>query len=89
MRLSILTLAATAGVAVARNPTALIAQGLVVGTTTSLPAATATVNKFLGLPFAQSPPERFGLPQTPKRFRGELDASKFKDSCIQQFNCEF
>ena len=71
------------------RPTAVIAEGVVVGTTTSLPAATATINKFLGMPFAQSPPERFALPQPPERFRGQWDASQFKDSCTQQFNCKF
>jgi acetylcholinesterase len=91
MRPSLLILAATAGAALAnsRRPTAVIAEGVVVGTTTSLPAATATIYKFLGIPFAQSPPERFGLPKPPSRFRGELDASQFKDACTQQFNCEF
>lgn len=44
------------------GPTATIDAGVVVGTTTSLPAATASVNKFLGVPFAQSPPERFAPP---------------------------
>ena len=89
MHLYLLMVAATAGASLHHRPTVLIADGLVVGTTTSLPAATATVNQFLGIPFAKSPPERFGLPQPPTPFRGELDASKFKDSCMQQFNCEF
>jgi hypothetical protein len=90
MRPSLSILAAMAGAALANSrPTAVVAQGVVVGTTTSLPAATATINKFLGIPFAQSPPERFGLPKPPSRFRGELDASQFKDACTQQFNCEF
>jgi carboxylesterase type B len=91
---SILILAATAAGAALANPhlhqpTAVIAEGVVVGTTTSLPSARATVNQFLGIPFAISPPERFGLPLPPARFRGQLDASQFKDSCTQQFNCEF
>jgi acetylcholinesterase len=89
MRLSLIVLVAAAGVSVAHRPTALIAEGLVVGTTTSLPAATATINQFLGIPFAKSPPKRFGLPEPPSRFRGELDASKFSDACTQQFNCKF
>jgi hypothetical protein len=90
---SILILLAAAGASLANpnpqhKPTVVIAEGVVIGTTTSLPAATATINQFLGLPFAQSPPKRFGLPQPLKRFRGQWDASKFKDSCTQQFNCE-
>jgi acetylcholinesterase len=89
MRLSLIVLVAAAGVSVANRPTALIAEGLVVGKTTSLPAATATINEFLGIPFAKSPPKRFSLPEPPSRFRGELDASKFSDACTQQFNCKF
>lgn len=66
-------------------PTAVIDCGTVVGTTTSLPAATATVNKFLGVPFAQSPPQRFSPPQ--KRGGGScnIDAKAWKPACIQQF----
>lgn len=73
----------------ASGPTAVVAQGTVIGTTTSLPAATATINKFLGVPFAQSPPVRFELPQAPGKFKGKLEATQFKDACTQQFNCEF
>lgn len=65
-----------------------LASGVVVGTTTTVPSATATVNKFLGLPFAASPPERFSPPQSPARWEKPLDASELKPACIQQFNCE-
>ncbi|KAI9669276.1 MAG: hypothetical protein M1831_000311 [Alyxoria varia] len=61
-----------------------ISEGDVVGTTTELPSATATVNKYLGIPFADSPPKRFASPQKPKKFDGALNATAWKDSCIQQ-----
>jgi len=65
------------------SPTATLGCGVVKGTTTSLPAATATVNKFLGVPFAQSPPRRFSPPQ--KGASCDIDATAFKPACIQQF----
>lgn len=65
------------------GPTATLDCGVVIGTTTSLPAATATVNKFLGIPFAQSPPQRFGMPQAPGSCN--VNATAWKPACIQQF----
>ncbi|KAI4746768.1 alpha/beta-hydrolase [Aureobasidium sp. EXF-12298] len=66
------------------SPTALVENGLVIGTTTSLPAASATVNKFLGIPFAQSPPERFSPPRAAPHV-SIINATAFKPACIQQF----
>lgn len=68
------------------NPTARIENGLVIGTTTSLPAASATVNKFLGIPFAQSPPERFSPPRAAP-YVPTINATAWKPACIQQFTC--
>lgn len=68
--------------------TAVIDLGVVIGTTTSIPAATATVNKFLGIPFAQSPPERFSPPAPAKPFHGAYNATAWKPACIQQFVCK-
>lgn len=65
------------------GPTATLGCGVVIGTTTSLPAATATVNKFLGIPFAQSPPQRFGMPQAAGSCN--VNATAWKPACIQQF----
>ncbi|GAB7359762.1 hypothetical protein MBLNU230_g6933t1 [Neophaeotheca triangularis] len=67
------------------GPTAVVDAGTLVGTSTSLPAATASVNKFLGVPFAVSPPERFSPPQ-PAAPYGTIDATQFSAACIQQFN---
>lgn len=57
----------------------------VAGTTTSLPSATAPVNKFLGVPFAKTPPERFEPPSAPDQAASVVDAAAFKPACIQQF----
>jgi carboxylesterase type B len=62
--------------------------GEVIGTTTVLPSATVTVNKFLGIPFAVSPPDRFAPPLPAKKFSKPMIAQAWSPSCIQQFNCE-
>ena len=45
-------------VAVDELPTATVDSGIVVGTTTWMPSATAAVNKYLSVPF-EAPPARF------------------------------
>lgn len=67
------------------GPTVTIDAGVVIGTTTSLPMATATVNKFLGVPFAKSPPERFSPPESPGTFAKPIMATKWSAACNQQF----
>lgn len=69
--------------------TATIDAGILHGTTTSLPAATATVNKFLGIPFAKNPPLRFGPPEKNEPFSTALNVSSFGPSCLQQFASQF
>ena len=69
-------------------PTATLDAGAIVGTTTSLPAASTIVNQFLGVPFAQSPPERFSPPQAPAQWSETLDTTDRKPACVQQFVCE-
>ncbi|KAF7514001.1 hypothetical protein GJ744_006615 [Endocarpon pusillum] len=66
-------------------PTVTLASGVLVGTTTSLPSATAVVNKFLGVPFADSPPERFSPPQDPRPWSQPLSVLAVKPACIQQW----
>ena len=61
--------------------------GVVIGTHTSLPGATATVNKFLGVPFAMSPPERLSPPQAAGPFANPIMAKEWKPACVQQFVC--
>ncbi|KAF1848033.1 alpha/beta-hydrolase [Cucurbitaria berberidis CBS 394.84] len=66
-------------------PTATIDIGVVIGKTTTLPTATGSVNQFLGIPFAQSPPERFSPPQSPPRAAAPINATTWKPACIQEF----
>ena len=68
-----------------RGPTVSLHGGLVVGTTTSLHSASATVNQFLGIPYAKSPPERFSPPEDAQPWSQPLDASQLTPACIQQF----
>ena len=67
------------------GPTATIDAGVVIGTTTSLPAATASVNNYLGIPFAKSPPTRFAPPESPGSFSAPINATAWSAACIQQF----
>lgn len=69
-------------------PTATVAAGVLIGTTTRLPLATATVNQFLGIPFAASPPERFSPPENASPWTQPLNVTAWKPACIQQFVCE-
>lgn len=66
-------------------PTAVVDSGKLVGTTTTLPSATAAVKQFLGVPFG-APPVRFSKPQKPKKWRGERTAQAYGPACIQQFS---
>lgn len=78
----------TASASLQASPVVVLPSGPVIGTTTSVASATATVNKFLGIPFAQSPPERFSPPQDASRWQQPLNATAFKPACIQQFTCK-
>lgn len=68
-------------------PTATVEAGVLVGKTTTLPTALGPVNQFLGVPFAQSPPQRFSPPQPASRSSKPIDATAWKPACIQQFRC--
>ncbi|KAM0434038.1 hypothetical protein ACHAPT_003982 [Fusarium lateritium] len=67
------------------SPTAVIDTGDVIGTTTSIPDSKVTVNKFLGIPFAE-PPVRFAPPKPVESWSKPYDASKAKPACIPKFN---
>lgn len=62
-----------------------IDSGEVVGAAAQVPEASATVNRFLGIPFAASPPERFSSPKSPAPWQEPLQATAFKPACVQQF----
>jgi carboxylesterase type B len=67
-------------------PTATIDAGVVIGTTTSVAGASATiVNKFLGIPYAASP-IRFAMPTKPAHWSKPYDASNYSWTCPQQFS---
>jgi carboxylesterase type B len=70
------------------SPTATVDSGVVVGTSTTLLSTTAVVHKYLGIPFADSPPGRFRPPVVPRKWTSPLDATKYKPACIQQFGNE-
>ena len=87
-RVLLLTLSAASAVTIdAAAPTATLDSGVVIGTTATIPSATAPVNKFLGIPFAQSPPTRFGVPVPPKPWTQPLTTTEHRPACLQQFNC--
>ncbi|KAJ5188123.1 Alpha/Beta hydrolase protein [Penicillium cf. griseofulvum] len=89
MALSLVSSLAAAHSSCATNgafPTATVAGGVVIGTTTTYPLSSAAqINKYLGIPFAQSPPVRFLPPQKPLPWNSPLNATKYKPACIQQF----
>jgi carboxylesterase type B len=68
------------------NPTATIAAGVIVGTTTSLPSAPAAVHKYLGVPFA-APPTRFQPPRGHGPWARPRTTQTRKPACVQEFPC--
>lgn len=79
-----LALVANSLAASSHPPSATVRDGVLVGTTTLLPSTTASVNKFLGIPYAQSPPERFSVPVPPARWSTPKNATTFGPACLQQ-----
>ena len=67
------------------NPTVTIDVGTVIGT--AVPFETSTVYKFLGIPFAVTPPERFSPPQPVGNLPGPMTAQTASAACIQEFMC--
>jgi hypothetical protein len=65
------------------TPTVTVSFGPIEGITLA-----SNVKAFLGIPFAQSPPVRFGAPVDPKSWTKPLKVTAFKPACVQQFNCE-
>ncbi|CAJ0552102.1 Ff.00g060810.m01.CDS01 [Fusarium sp. VM40] len=70
---------------VSHNPTATIHNGIIIGTTTSLPDSKTIVKKFLGIPFAEKP-VRFSPPEPAKPWGSPYDATEYKPACIMKFN---
>ncbi|KAF2809356.1 alpha/beta-hydrolase [Mytilinidion resinicola] len=67
-------------------PTVTVSDGVLVGTTTTLPSATASVNKFLGVPFAAIPTGslRWAPPAAVPTYTTR-QANAWSNSCVQQF----
>ncbi|PIA88464.1 Para-nitrobenzyl esterase [Cercospora beticola] len=80
----ILALARYSSAICSQSPSATIQNGVVFGITTSLPEATVTVNKFLGIPYADSPPQRFSAPAAAPDWNAPRNATVFGPACLQQ-----
>lgn len=77
----------SAAVTSVAGPTVTIASGVIVGKTTTISnqlSVTAKAKAYLGVPFAQSPPERFSPPVAPAAWSSPLQAQALKPACIQQ-----
>jgi hypothetical protein len=78
------TLLGSVAAAPSHAPTAVLHPGRVIGTTTILPSSTATVNQFLGIPYAITPPKRFLPPERLVKYDGPLNATQLPHLCMQQ-----
>lgn len=69
------------------RPAVELPNGVVLGKTVQVPFGDSKIhlNQYLGIPFAQSPPARFALPEDPLVWDSPWDASYFRNSCIQTF----
>ncbi|KAF5673553.1 para-nitrobenzyl esterase [Fusarium circinatum] len=65
------------------SPSVSLEQGTIVGTATIVNAASPTVHKFLGVPFAESPPKRFAPPEPVKKSKDKILAQKWSPKCIE------
>jgi len=69
-----------------KGPTVTAAAGAIQGIATQVPDSDVTVNKFLGIPFAE-PPVRFGAPKAlSKPFNSTFKATKLPPSCLPQIS---
>ncbi|GIZ42503.1 hypothetical protein CKM354_000576900 [Cercospora kikuchii] len=80
----VLALARYSSAVCSQFPSATVQNGVVFGTTTSLPEATVIVNKFLGIPYANSPPQRFSAPAAAPDWYAPRNATVFGPACLQQ-----
>ncbi|KAF5582643.1 para-nitrobenzyl esterase [Fusarium pseudocircinatum] len=65
------------------SPSVSLEQGTIVGTATIVNAASPTVHKFLGVPFAESPPKRFAPSEPVKKSKDTILAQKWSPKCIE------
>ncbi|KAK1848853.1 para-nitrobenzyl esterase [Colletotrichum chrysophilum] len=71
-------------IVVSAQPTVTISSGAVRGISTNIGDGVATVNKFLGIPYATTP-ARFSRPESPEPWTEPLDATEFGPACYQNF----
>ncbi|KAG7139146.1 Acetylcholinesterase like protein [Verticillium longisporum] len=65
------------------GPSVTLGQGTLVGITTQIAYADVKVNKFLGVPFAISPPRRFEPPEPVPSSSKTLSANQWSAKCIE------
>ncbi|KAK8221113.1 Carboxylesterase [Phyllosticta capitalensis] len=68
------------------DPSVELGDGKIIGTTGTIPDLKDPVNKYLGIPYAKSPPERFSKAEDPEKWTSPKDVKDLKPACIQQFN---
>ncbi|KAK7539077.1 carboxylesterase hlo [Phyllosticta citricarpa] len=68
------------------DPSIELGDGKIIGTTGTIPDLKDPVNKYLGIPYAKTPPLRFGRAEDPEQWTEAKDVKDLKPSCIQQFN---
>ncbi|EWG42843.1 hypothetical protein FVEG_04559 [Fusarium verticillioides 7600] len=69
----------------ASDPTATIDNGIIIGTSASIPDSKTKVNQFLGIPFAEKP-IRFSPPKPAKAWGTPYNATVYKPACFMKFN---
>jgi carboxylesterase type B len=68
------------------SPTvSLSGQGIIAGTVATWRSSAPTVNKWLGIPYAQSPPVMFQRAVPPKPWEGIKQTTSYSDACYQNF----
>ncbi|KKY25050.1 putative para-nitrobenzyl esterase [Phaeomoniella chlamydospora] len=67
------------------SPTVILDSGVIIGTTTTVPSATASVYQFLGVPFAVSPPKSFAPPEKVKPWSQPINTTTRSPACMEQF----
>lgn len=82
-----LLLAIPTSVLCASAPTVTLKSGVVIGTTTRLPGATASVDKYIGVPFAEPPTGtlRFASPVPHASWTAPVKATQTKPGCLSFF----
>lgn len=77
------SLFALASIASAQAPTVTVDNGVFVGSQTVVAGAPQGVKKFLGIPFAVTPPQRFSPPQKAPASTQTHQATNYGPGCLQ------